>query len=39
MNGWRYEWIATLPRDVYDVLIEEMEQAHAEAEAARQARG
>lgn len=22
MNGWRYEWIGELPPDVYDVLIE-----------------
>jgi len=31
MNGWRYEWIASLPRDVYDVLIEEMQRAADEA--------
>jgi len=36
MNGWRYDWVADLPRDVYDVLIEEMDRAAADAEAARQ---
>jgi hypothetical protein len=22
MNGWKYEWVGELPRDVYTVLIE-----------------
>ncbi len=22
MNGWRYEWVQTLPVHVYDVLLE-----------------
>lgn len=21
MNGWRYDWVERLPRDVYDILI------------------
>ena len=24
MSGWRYEWVDTLPRAVYDVLIEHL---------------
>ena len=26
--GWRYEWIAELDRDVYDVMIEDLKKAH-----------
>ena len=22
MKGWKYEWVAELPQEVYDVLIE-----------------
>jgi hypothetical protein len=25
MNGWKYEWVAELPIDVYDVLMEMIE--------------
>jgi len=25
MNGWKYEWVAELPLDVYDVLMEMIE--------------
>lgn len=32
MKGWRYEWAGALPRDVYEVLIEEMQRAAKEAE-------
>jgi len=24
MNGWRYEWVQELDRDVYDVLVEQI---------------
>jgi hypothetical protein len=24
MNGWRYEWVDTLPRVVYDVLLADL---------------
>jgi hypothetical protein len=24
MNGWKYEWVDELPRDVYSVLVEEV---------------
>lgn len=27
MNGWRYEWVETLPRVVYDLLIEDLNKA------------
>jgi len=26
MNGWKYEWVTTLPRDVYDILVDELTQ-------------
>lgn len=32
MNGWRYEWVDSLDPDVYDVLVEELNKAHAEAD-------
>lgn len=22
--GWRYEWVRDLPRDVYEILVEEL---------------
>lgn len=28
MNGWRYEWVQSLPWDVYDVLLEQFNNAH-----------
>lgn len=31
MKGWRYEWAGALPRDVYEVLIEEMQRAAKES--------
>jgi hypothetical protein len=34
MNGWRYEWVAALPVDVYDVLLEEMIKAQEAQSAA-----
>jgi hypothetical protein len=24
MNGWKYEWVGELPRDVYDILLDEV---------------
>jgi hypothetical protein len=24
MNGWHYAWVDALPRDVYDVLVEQL---------------
>lgn len=24
MGGWRYEWVDTLPRAVYDLLVEDL---------------
>jgi hypothetical protein len=24
MGGWRYEWVDTLPRAVYDLLMEDL---------------
>lgn len=27
MNGWKYDWVAELPEDVYQVLVEEMTKA------------
>lgn len=27
MKGWKYEWAAELPPDVYDVLMEEIQKA------------
>jgi hypothetical protein len=24
MNGWKYEWVDDLPRDVYDVLVADL---------------
>ena len=32
MKGWRYEWVAELPLEVYEVLIAEMHAAQAEIE-------
>jgi hypothetical protein len=29
MGGWRYEWVATLPRAVYDLLVEDLTAATA----------
>jgi len=26
MGGWKYDWVAQLDADVYDVLIEEMQK-------------
>jgi hypothetical protein len=28
MNGWRYEWVDALPREVYDVLVETLNAEH-----------
>jgi hypothetical protein len=30
MGGWRYEWVDALPRAVYDVLVEHLDQAEAD---------
>ena len=27
MKGWRYEWAGELPREVYAVIVEEMNKA------------
>jgi hypothetical protein len=32
MNGWKYEWVAELPVEVYRILVEEM---NTEAEKAQ----
>jgi hypothetical protein len=24
MSGWRYEWVESLPRAVYDLLVEDL---------------
>lgn len=28
MNGWRYDWLLQLPRDVYDVLVAMLNREH-----------
>lgn len=32
MKGWRYEWAGALPRDVYAVLVDEMQRIAKENE-------
>lgn len=32
MNGWRYEWVHSLPIDVYQVLVEEIRSASEQKE-------
>jgi hypothetical protein len=24
MNGWKYEWVGELPRDVHDLIMEQL---------------
>lgn len=32
MHGWKYDWVDELPREVYDVLIDELNKSVAESE-------
>lgn len=32
MNGWKYEWVGELPTDVYEVLIELIEEEQKQRE-------